>query len=49
MANAVHALKIGVYDNLLLLFENHQDILSTLKMFKNAHLLALRHGLEGDI
>ena len=36
MANAVRALEIGVYDNLLLLFENHQDILDTLKMFKNA-------------
>ena len=36
MANAVRALEIGVYNSLLLLFENHQDILDTLKTFKNA-------------
>ena len=36
MANVVHTLEKGVYDNLLLLFENHQDILNTLKTFKNA-------------
>ena len=30
MADAVHTLKMGVYDNLLLLLENHQDILDTL-------------------
>ena len=35
MADAVRALEMGVYDNLLLLFENHQDTLDTLKTFKN--------------
>ena len=49
MANAVHALKIGVYDNPLLLFENHQDILNTLKMFKNAkHSLSVGHLTGAD-
>ena len=36
MAQAVRMIETGVYDNLLLLFEDHQDILDTLKTFKNA-------------
>ena len=36
MADVVRALEMGMYDSLLLLFENHQNILDTLKTFKNA-------------
>ena len=36
MASVVRALEIGVYNNLVLLFKNHQDIFNTLKTFINA-------------
>ena len=49
MASVVHALETGLYDNLLLLFENHQDIFDSLKTFKNAkHSPTLGHLTSTD-